>query len=121
MTLSRTLSSFLFLNGTLYLVSFTILLSNERECHDIQSIFFVFQIASLKAALARKEGESDHIQNMILSPEVHRMKAGGPSPVHSNRQGGGDMSGGHSNHRQPMEDVGNIEVSYEYYSILMLT
>eukprot|EP00268_Persea_americana_P053009 TRINITY_DN5978_c1_g1_i2.p1 TRINITY_DN5978_c1_g1~~TRINITY_DN5978_c1_g1_i2.p1 ORF type:complete len:1031 (-),score=209.55 TRINITY_DN5978_c1_g1_i2:277-3369(-) len=68
------------------------------------------QIASLKAALARKEGESDHIQNMILSPEVHRMKAGGPSPVHSNRLGGGDMSGGHSNHRQPMEDVGNIEV-----------
>ncbi|KAJ8623305.1 hypothetical protein MRB53_031834 [Persea americana] len=68
------------------------------------------QIASLKAALARKEGESDHIQNMILSPEVHRMKVGGPSPVHSNRQGGGDMSGGHSNHRQPMEDVGNIEV-----------
>ncbi|KAJ4955678.1 hypothetical protein NE237_012461 [Protea cynaroides] len=36
------------------------------------------QIASLKAALARKEGE--------------------------------DMSGGHSNLRQPMEDVGNIEV-----------
>lgn len=82
-----------------------------KECNDIQSIF---QIASLKAALARKEGESDQMQNMILSPEVHRTKAGGPSPVHLNRQGGGDMSGGHSNHRQPMEDVGNIEVYDEY-------
>lgn len=82
-----------------------------KECNDIQSIF---QIASLKAALARKEGESGQMQNMILSPEVHRTKAGGPSPVHLNRQGGGDMSGGHSNLRQPMEDVGNIEVYDEY-------
>lgn len=66
------------------------------------------QIAALKAALARKEGDSDHLQTIMLSPDVHKMKAGGQSPVYSNRQG--DLLGGHNNLRQPMEDVGNIEV-----------
>ncbi|KAF8394616.1 hypothetical protein HHK36_020830 [Tetracentron sinense] len=70
------------------------------------------QIASLKAALARKEGEPEHIRHSISSsnPERRRMKTGGSSPLHCNLQGGGDMPGGHSSCRQPMEDVGNIEV-----------
>lgn len=69
----------------------------------------VFQIASLKAALARKEVEPDHYQNTVLSPEVHRGKVGGPSTVHSNRQGG-DALVGHSNHGQLIQDMGNTEV-----------
>ncbi|XP_010245442.1 PREDICTED: kinesin-like protein KIN-14G [Nelumbo nucifera] len=69
------------------------------------------QIASLKAALARKEGETEHLQCSISSsPERQRIKADEPSPLHSNQQFGGEMSGGHSSRRQPMEDVGNIEV-----------
>ncbi|KAF8401402.1 hypothetical protein HHK36_012341 [Tetracentron sinense] len=70
------------------------------------------QIASLKVALARKEGEPEYLQHSISSnsPERHRMNASGSSPLPSNKQGGGDMSGGHSSRRQPMEDVGNIEV-----------
>ncbi|KAJ4969161.1 hypothetical protein NE237_015862 [Protea cynaroides] len=68
------------------------------------------QIASLKAALARKEGEPENLQHSIpCSPEKHVFKVS-RSPLHNNRQMGGDMSGGHSNGRQPMEDVGNIEV-----------
>ncbi|XP_058076786.1 kinesin-like protein KIN-14F [Magnolia sinica] len=78
----------------------------NKESGDVKEL--KEQIAQLKAALARKEGESE--LNTILTPEVHGRKAGGPSPLHSNRQGGGDMSGSYSSHRQPMEDVGNIEV-----------
>lgn len=37
------------------------------------------------------------------------MKSGGLSPMHSSQQNG-DMSIDHSKHRQPVEDVGNVEV-----------
>ncbi|XP_042501652.1 kinesin-like protein KIN-14I [Macadamia integrifolia] len=81
----------------------------NKESADVKEL--KEQIASLKAALARKEGENEHFQLPThYSPEKHVLKAGGSSPLHSNRQIGGDMSGGHSNLRQPMEDVGNIEV-----------
>lgn len=78
----------------------------KRDCHDVLS---VSQLATLKAALARKEVDPDHYQNTVLSPEVHRMKAGGPSSIHSDQQGG-DVLVGQSNHREPMQYVGNTEV-----------
>ncbi|GAV66366.1 Kinesin domain-containing protein/CH domain-containing protein [Cephalotus follicularis] len=65
------------------------------------------EIASLKAALARKEGETHHLQySRSSTPERSRMKSGGSTPSHRSWHGGG-MSNGH---RQPMDDVCNIEV-----------
>ncbi|KAK1317036.1 Kinesin-4 [Acorus calamus] len=64
------------------------------------------QIAKLKAALARKEGGNEYLQNSLTSPDTYRSKSGIPSPAHTNRFG--DI--GHITQRQPMEDVGNIEV-----------
>ncbi|KAK1293621.1 Kinesin-4 [Acorus calamus] len=64
------------------------------------------QIAKLKAALARKEGGNEYLQNSLTSPDIYRSKSGIPSPAHTNRFG--DI--GHITQRQPMEDVGNIEV-----------
>ncbi|KAA8549121.1 hypothetical protein F0562_000805 [Nyssa sinensis] len=61
------------------------------------------QIASLKAALARKEGATEPIQHIV---------SGSPcsiSPFHANTQGG-DMLADHNSRRKPMGDVGNIEV-----------
>lgn len=61
------------------------------------NIFFVIcsQIATLKAALARKEGDSEHSQNsQSSSPERLRMK-----------QGSGDSS-----RRQSLDCVSNIQV-----------
>ncbi|XP_038683682.1 kinesin-like protein KIN-14I isoform X1 [Tripterygium wilfordii] len=55
------------------------------------------QITILKAALARKEGESDHNQHSVSgSSEKHKLKTGDSSPMVC---------------RQPMGDVGNIEAS----------
>ncbi|KAJ8510852.1 hypothetical protein OPV22_001286 [Ensete ventricosum] len=53
------------------------------------------QVASLKAALAKKEGE--HFQSTTSSPDIYRLKSGATSPVHPNQV-------------QTMEDFGNIEV-----------
>lgn len=70
-----------------------------------------FQIASLKAALARKDGEPDDMQNSFSnSSERSRTKASDSSPFHSNKQGG-DMLDNQNSCRQPMGDVGNIEVN----------
>ncbi|WOL10299.1 kinesin-4-like isoform X1 [Canna indica] len=66
------------------------------------------QIASLKVAMSCKDEGSDHFQNIIPSPDS--VNIGAPSPVPSNRQGGTDYLSGQSNHRQPMEQVGNIEI-----------
>ncbi|XVF32826.1 hypothetical protein REPUB_Repub17cG0116200 [Reevesia pubescens] len=64
------------------------------------------QIASLKAALARKEGETEQSQHSVSgSSEKYRTKAGDLSPFNPNQRVG-DMLGA----RQPMGDVGNIEV-----------
>ncbi|RDY09590.1 Kinesin-like protein KIN-14I [Mucuna pruriens] len=63
------------------------------------------QIASLKAALARKEGESEH--SLSSSSEKYRTKASELSPYHINQRDPdtGDQLGC----RRPMVDVGNIE------------
>ncbi|PON67017.1 Kinesin-like protein [Parasponia andersonii] len=67
------------------------------------------QIASLKAALARKEGGTEHHQHSrSSSPDRFRMKSAGSSPSHPSWRSLKDFSGGR---RQPMEDVGNIENS----------
>ncbi|KAI3979100.1 hypothetical protein MKX01_016275, partial [Papaver californicum] len=66
------------------------------------------QIASLKAALARKDGgTAEHLQPS--SPDSHVIKACVSSPLYPKKQFGGDMLGGNSNRRRPMEDVGNLE------------
>ncbi|XP_020254915.1 kinesin-like protein KIN-14Q isoform X1 [Asparagus officinalis] len=58
------------------------------------------QIAQLKAALARKEGESEPLRSTMSSPDMFRMKN---NCIESSAE---DLM---SNHRQPMEDVGNLE------------
>ncbi|KAL5795665.1 hypothetical protein ACOSQ2_000485 [Xanthoceras sorbifolium] len=68
------------------------------------------QIASLKAALARKEGESEHIHlSTSGSSEKYRTKASELSPYNSNQRIA-DMLSDQNNYRQPMGEVGNIEV-----------
>ncbi|CAL9093900.1 unnamed protein product [Musa textilis] len=57
------------------------------------------QVASLKAALAKKEGE--HLRSAMSSPDIYAMKSGATSPAHPN-------------HMQTMEDFGNIEVHLLY-------
>lgn len=58
------------------------------------------QIASLKAALAKKEGEPKQLQrSMTSSPDICRMKSFGSSPSSS-------ISG---NHRQPVDDASILE------------
>ncbi|XP_064976595.1 kinesin-like protein KIN-14F isoform X1 [Musa acuminata AAA Group] len=66
------------------------------------------QMASLKAALACKEEGSQHLQNTI--PGADSLSTRPSSPVHSNRRSGADYLHNQSNQRQPMEEVGNIEV-----------
>ncbi|KAA8545221.1 hypothetical protein F0562_020005 [Nyssa sinensis] len=67
------------------------------------------QIANLKAALARKEGESGNPQlSRSSSRDTNGTKTSvGSSPPHPSWQSVGDISG---SRRQPMEDVGNLEV-----------
>ncbi|XP_057962403.1 kinesin-like protein KIN-14I [Malania oleifera] len=66
------------------------------------------QIASLKAALARKEGEPEQLlSSRSSSPERVRTKPGGSSPSQNSWHGVGDISG---NCRLAMDDVGNVEV-----------
>ncbi|KAM4118982.1 hypothetical protein ACJW30_03G024700 [Castanea mollissima] len=64
------------------------------------------QIASLKAALLRKEGETESIQSSQSSPERLKMKSCGSSPSHPSWKSFGDFSAGR---RQAMDDVGNLE------------
>ncbi|ESR46732.1 hypothetical protein CICLE_v10000131mg [Citrus x clementina] len=66
------------------------------------------QIVSLKAALARKDGDLEHLQYTSSStPERSALKSGGSSPSKSSCHSLGDFS---SNRRQPMEEVGNIQI-----------
>lgn len=65
-------------------------------------IFAMFQIITLKAALARQNEEHGHqLRSTMSSPDIFRARSGEVSP-------------GNPNPRQPMEDVGNIEVMYRY-------
>ncbi|XP_015892040.3 kinesin-like protein KIN-14I [Ziziphus jujuba] len=67
------------------------------------------QIASLKAALARKEEETDNNQRSVSgSSDKYRMKSSESSPFHLNIQTA-DMLADHNACRQPMTDVGNRE------------
>ncbi|KAI4349700.1 hypothetical protein L6164_010262 [Bauhinia variegata] len=66
------------------------------------------QIANLKAALARKEGESELMQHSLsASSEKYRTKASELSPFHNNQRGAETL--GDLGCRQPMVEVGNIE------------
>lgn len=70
------------------------------------NFYFLLQIASLKAALVRKDVDGDQLQHSrSCSPERFRMKSTGSSPLHPSSRSVGDMSGGI---RQPMEDVGEV-------------
>nr|BBF89969.1 putative kinesin [Oryza rufipogon] len=51
------------------------------------------QIACLKAALAKKDGETESIRSTQSSPDIYRMRMGSASPAF----------------RNPMEEVGNLE------------
>ncbi|VAI28597.1 unnamed protein product [Triticum turgidum subsp. durum] len=55
------------------------------------------QIACLKAALAKKEGEPENIQSTQSSPNIYGINKSNATPVFRKN-------------RQPMEDVGNLEV-----------
>ncbi|XP_038714871.1 kinesin-like protein KIN-14I isoform X2 [Tripterygium wilfordii] len=64
------------------------------------------QIANLKTALERKEGESEHLpHSQFSSPESSITKPRGFSSHHS-WHGAGDKS---SNRRHPMDDAGSVE------------
>ncbi|XP_060667800.1 kinesin-like protein KIN-14G [Ziziphus jujuba] len=64
------------------------------------------QIASLKAALARKEGDRDQLQHSrSCSPDRVRMKSEGSSPLHPSWRSTGDLTAGH---RHPIEDVREV-------------
>ncbi|KAK9726399.1 hypothetical protein RND81_05G212600 [Saponaria officinalis] len=68
------------------------------------------QIASLKAALARKEGQSVRPHHAgVSSPEACRGKTDAPSPVRPN-QNTGDALINDNRDRQPMGDVANVQV-----------
>ncbi|KAH9625424.1 hypothetical protein KSS87_011354 [Heliosperma pusillum] len=67
------------------------------------------QIANLKAALARKEGQSIRPRIEARSPERCRGKADGPSPIRPNQNTGDVLVNGNRN-RQPMGDVATVEV-----------
>ncbi|GAU11258.1 hypothetical protein TSUD_342480 [Trifolium subterraneum] len=64
------------------------------------------QIASLKAALGRKEGESEH--SFTGSSEKYRTKASELSPYHINQRVAD--TGDQLRCRRPMVEVGNIEL-----------
>ncbi|KAK3037010.1 hypothetical protein RJ639_031584 [Escallonia herrerae] len=63
------------------------------------------QLASLKAALARKEGEVEPMQRTLSGSSCSMLS----SPFQSNCQGS-DTSADRPSRRKPMGDVGNIEV-----------
>ncbi|XP_057995101.1 kinesin-like protein KIN-14I isoform X2 [Hevea brasiliensis] len=67
------------------------------------------QIASLKAALARKDGEAEHFLHSVSgNSEGYRRKENELSPFNSNQRLG-DVNDSNS-FPQPMGDVGNMEV-----------
>lgn len=69
-----------------------------------RTISLFYQIATLKAALAKKEEESVPMQHIMSSPCNMQ-----PSPFQSNPQKREKLADSHIQ-RRPMDDVGNIEV-----------
>jgi len=76
----------------------------------------VFQIASLKAALARKEGESEH--SFSSSSEKYRTKTSELSPYHINQRDPDTVD--QLGCRRPMVEVGNIEVCILLFLVVCL-
>lgn len=72
----------------------------------------MFQIANLKAALARKEEESEH--SLSGSSGKYGRTASELSPYHAN-QWGEDIGC-----QQPMVGVGNTEVCMSYRPVIFL-
>jgi len=71
-------------------------------------LFWSFQIAFLKAALSKKEGEPENILSTQSSPSIYRIRKGNATPAASKD-------------RQPMEEVGNLEVIFsQSISVLFL-
>ncbi|GMH13135.1 hypothetical protein Nepgr_014976 [Nepenthes gracilis] len=79
----------------------------NREMGDVKEL--KEQIASLKAALAKKEEEMEHLSSSVLSssPESLRVKSTSSSPSHPQWRPVRDTLGGR---RHPIDDVGNIKV-----------
>nr|CAB3466110.1 unnamed protein product [Digitaria exilis] len=67
----------------------------NKESNEVREL--KEQIACLKAALARKEGEPENFLSTQSSPSMHRIRKGNATPVFSKD-------------RHPMEEVGNLEV-----------
>ncbi|XP_050237642.1 kinesin-like protein KIN-14I isoform X2 [Mercurialis annua] len=82
---------------------------NKDSSSDVKEL--KEQIASLKAALsASKEGESEFAQHSASgNSEKYRRKENDSSPFSSNQRQG-DVATDTNSFRQPMGDVGNIEV-----------
>ena len=81
------------------------------SCKDLTSC----QIASLKAALARKEGaQQQHAQHSASGNEKFKTKASEISPFRPKSQDV-DVLVEHAIRRQPMGDVGNIEVFFFFF------
>ncbi|KAI4349921.1 hypothetical protein L6164_010462 [Bauhinia variegata] len=60
------------------------------------------QITNLKAALARKEAETEQFQHSVnSSAEIHRLKSNGSSPIHHSLASGG--------YRLPKDDASGLE------------
>jgi hypothetical protein len=68
-------------------------------------LFLPSQIACLKAALAKKEGEPENILSTQSSPSIYRIRKRNATPVFPKD-------------RQPMEEVGNLEVIFFQSSLL---
>lgn len=82
-------------------------------CANLVLVIVYFQIANLKAALARKEEEPDSAYlSTLSSPERQRMNSARSSPSHPHWQSAGDVS---ANRGQPTENVGHLEVSTAHY------
>lgn len=61
---------------------------------QILLMYLLLQIACLKAALAKKDGETESIRSTQSSPDIYRMRMGSAPPAFRNL----------------MEEVGNLEV-----------
>ncbi|XP_020589107.1 kinesin-like protein KIN-14F isoform X2 [Phalaenopsis equestris] len=66
------------------------------------------QVGSLRAALAKTGGESEQFQ-AIIQTDPSTLKTRASSPAYLNKHGVDFLSFENRNHRQPMEEVGNIE------------
>lgn len=71
--------------------------------------FLCYQIADLREALARKEEEAEQ-RPVLGSSDKYKMRAGELSPLPLNHQGA-DILGEQFGCRQPMGNLGNIEVT----------